>query len=229
MPSDCDAGGSRPVAEHPAIGTRKRASTGTRQRARVGQKAGRREPLLRFTSAAQWHAWLEKNHASPGAVWLRILKKGARGTSIGYLEAIEGALAWGWIDSQKGTLDDSAWVQRFNRRSARSLWSTLNREKAERLIAEGRMRPPGMAEVERARSDGRWARAYQPQSKATAPPDLAAALAASSRATEFFASLDSANRYAVLFRVQAAGKPETRARRIARLVEMLERGEKIHP
>jgi uncharacterized protein YdeI (YjbR/CyaY-like superfamily) len=208
---------------------RKRASTGTRPGPRVGQKAGRREPVLRFTSAAQWHAWLEQNHASPDAVWLRILKKGARGTSIGYLEAIEGALAWGWIDSQKGALDDSAWVQRFNRRSARSLWSTINRGKAERLIAEGRMRPPGMAEVERARSDGRWARAYQPQSQATVPPDLAAALAASSRATEFFAGLDSANRYAVLFRVQAAGKPETRARRIARLVAMLDRGEKIHP
>ncbi len=144
-------------------------------------------------------------------------------------EALEVALAWGWIDAQKRAHDDSWWLQRFTPRGPRSMWSKINREKALALIAAGEMKPPGMAEVERARRDGRWDSAYDSPSRASVPDDLAAALAASPRARAFFATLDSANRYAVLYRVQTARKAETRARRIAQLVAMLARHEKLHP
>jgi uncharacterized protein YdeI (YjbR/CyaY-like superfamily) len=185
------------------------------------------EPVLSFTKAADWHAWLASRHSEAQAVLLRIGKTGA--ASITYVEALDIALAWGWIDSQKRALDDSAWLQRFSPRSAKGPWSKINREKAEALIAADLMQPPGLAEVERAKRDGRWERAYDGARASTVPPDLAAALARNARARAFFAKLDGANRYAILYRVQTAKKPETRAGRITRFVAMCARGETIHP
>jgi uncharacterized protein YdeI (YjbR/CyaY-like superfamily) len=146
-----------------------------------------------------------------------------------YAEALDVGLAWGWIDSQKHALDDSAWLQRFTPRTKQSPWSKINCGKAEALIAAGRMEPPGLAEVERAKRDGRWERAYDGGRTSEVPPDLAAALARSNRARVFFETLDRANRYAILYRVQTARKPETRADRIARFVAMCARHETLHP
>jgi uncharacterized protein YdeI (YjbR/CyaY-like superfamily) len=184
--------------------------------------------ILEFSRASAWSAWLKSNHASSQGVWLRIAKKGAK-QSITYPEALEVALAWGWIDSQKRGLDDQAWLQRFGPRTAKSPWSKINRAKAEALIAAGTMKPPGLAEVERAKRDGRWERAYDGARAATVPEDLAAAFARDPRAQTFFSALDSANRYAILYRVQAAKKPETRAARIEQFVKMCARRETLHP
>jgi uncharacterized protein YdeI (YjbR/CyaY-like superfamily) len=185
------------------------------------------EPILAFTRAADWHAWLAAHHDKPQAVLLRIGKTGV--ISITYAEAIDAALAWGWIDSQKRALDDTAWLQRFSPRSTKSPWSKINRQKAESLIAACQMQPPGLAEVARAKRDGRWERAYDGARAATVPPDLAAAFARNAPARVFFEKLDGANRYAILYRVQTAKKPETRADRITRFVAMCARGETIHP
>jgi uncharacterized protein YdeI (YjbR/CyaY-like superfamily) len=185
------------------------------------------EPILTFARAADWHAWLAEHHGRPGAVMLRI-GKGARKT-ITYAEAIEVALAWGWIDSRKEALDDGAWLQRFSPRTAKSPWSKINRAKAEALIAAGKMEPSGLAEVEHAKRDGRWERAYDGARTSAVPPDLAAAFARNAQARAFFETIDGANRYAILYRVQAAKKPQTRAERIARFVGMCARGETIHP
>jgi len=186
------------------------------------------EPVLAVTSAAEWHDWLASRHGSSTGVLLRIAKKGAQKT-ITYAEALEVALAWGWIDSQKRPLDDGAWIQRFTPRAKQSPWSRINCAKAEALIAAGTMEPPGLAEVERAKRDGRWERAYDGGRTSEVPPDLAAALARNVRARLFFETLDRANRYAILYRVQTARKPETRADRIARFVAMCARHETLHP
>jgi uncharacterized protein YdeI (YjbR/CyaY-like superfamily) len=185
------------------------------------------EPILAFARGADWHAWLASHHEEPQAVLLRIGKSSMK--SITYAQALDVALAWGWIDSRKQALDESAWLQRFSPRSAKSPWSKINRQKAEGLIGAGTMQPPGLAEVERAKRDGRWERAYDGARASTVPPDLAIALARNARAGAFFEKLDGANRYAILYRVQTAKKPETRAERIARFVAMCARGETIHP
>lgn len=185
-------------------------------------------PILAFDSPDAWAAWLEEQHASSKGVWLKLAKKGSGIPSVTYAEALEVALCYGWIDGQKRSHDASAWLQKFTPRGKRSIWSKVNREKALALIESGRMRPAGLEEVERAQRDGRWEAAYDSQSTAAVPTDLAAALEQSPKAQAFFATLDSANRYAILFRVQTAKKAETRARRIEQLVQMLERGEKIH-
>jgi uncharacterized protein YdeI (YjbR/CyaY-like superfamily) len=156
-------------------------------------------------------------------------KKDSGIASVNHPEALEVALCYGWIDGQRKAQDDKHFLQRFTPRTPRSTWSKINRDKALKLIDEGRMQPAGLAEVDRARADGRWDAAYDAQSVATVPPDLQAALDANPKAAAFFAKLDSRNRYAVLFRTQGAKKPETRARRIAQFVEMLAKGEKIHP
>jgi uncharacterized protein YdeI (YjbR/CyaY-like superfamily) len=187
------------------------------------------ETPLRFRTASEWDGWLRRHHASSVGEWLSLAKKGSADSSLTYAEAIEVALAWGWIDGQKRAGDGSSWLQRFTPRSARSIWSKINREKAMALIAAGRMQPPGLAEVERAKKDGRWESAYDGARTSTVPPDLAAALERHSRAASFFAGLDAGNRYAILWRVQTAKKPETRARRIAEYVAMCARGETIHP
>lgn len=189
--------------------------------------APKTEPILELSDVKAWDAWLAKHHDRSGAVLLRIPKQ--KGSDLTYARALDAALAWGWIDSQKRALDASAWLQRFSPRAAKSPWSKINRARAEALIASGAMKPPGLAEVERARADGRWAQAYDGSRVAEVPADLTAALARNSRARAFFEALDRANRYAILYRVQTAKKPETRARRIERFVALCAAGETLHP
>jgi uncharacterized protein YdeI (YjbR/CyaY-like superfamily) len=184
---------------------------------------------LSFADARVFAAWLRKYHAASDGVWLKLAKKAAGVPSVTYAEAIEVALAWGWIDSRKQSLDGSAWLQRFSKRTVKSPWSKINCRKAEGLIAAGTMQPRGLSEVERAKRDGRWERAYHGARASNVPDDLAAALGRNKRALAFFEKLDGANRYAILYRVQTAKKPETRADRITRFVAMCARGETIHP
>jgi uncharacterized protein YdeI (YjbR/CyaY-like superfamily) len=186
-------------------------------------------PTLAFASPAALDAWLARHHATSPGVWLQLAKKAAKTASVTYAEAVEVALVWGWIDGQKRPLDAHAWLQKLTPRGKRSIWSKINRDKALALIAAGRMQPPGRAEVERAQADGRWADAYDSPRTSQVPEDLARALAKDAKARAAFATLNSANRYAILWRVQTAKKPETRARRIADLVAMLARGEKLYP
>jgi uncharacterized protein YdeI (YjbR/CyaY-like superfamily) len=185
-------------------------------------------PILLFATPPDLEAWLEESHAKSDGVWLKIAKKGAPVPSVTYAEALELALCFGWIDSQKRGHDETHFLQRFTPRRPRGRWSKINREKAEALIAVGRMRPTGLAEVEAARADGRWEAAYEGQRTATVPDDLQRELDANPAAREFFAGLDSANRYAVIYRLNEAKKPETRERRLRKFLAMLERGEKIH-
>lgn len=186
-------------------------------------------PILQFEKVSEWTAWLEKEGPLSPGLWMRIAKKGSSHSSISYEQAVEGALCYGWIDGQGKKLDDDFYLQKFTPRRKRSLWSRINRERAERLIAEGRMQPSGLEEVERAKADGRWDAAYEPPSKIEVPADLQAALDASPAAKAFFESLSGTNRYAVLFRVHNAKRPETRARRIEEFVKMLAEGRKIYP
>lgn len=186
-------------------------------------------PVLLFEGPGEWEAWLEENHAAAPGVWLRLGKKGAGLRTLTYEEALDAALCWGWIDGQKRSWDAVSWIQKFTPRRPRSTWSRVNTGKVARLTESGRMRPPGLREVERAKADGRWDAAYDSPRNATVPDDLRAALDASPAARDAFAALSGANRYAVLWRVQTARKPETRAKRIRDLVAMLERGETPHP
>ena len=186
-------------------------------------------PVVGFESTDAWDAWLAGHHADSPGLWLKIAKKGSAGRSISYSDALDVALCHGWIDGQKGRHDDDYWLQRFTPRKPGSKWSKINTERAEVLIASGRMRPAGLREVERARADGRWEQAYESQSRMTVPEDLARALAANERAGAFFATLDSANRYAILYRIGTAKRPETRAKRIDTFVAMLSEHKKIHP
>jgi uncharacterized protein YdeI (YjbR/CyaY-like superfamily) len=187
------------------------------------------EEVLQFAHQAAWAQWLAANHDRSKAVWLRHAKKGNPEPSVTYAEALEVALCFGWIDSRKKSDDDKYFLQRWSPRGPKSIWSQVNRESALRYMAEGRMQPAGLAEVERARRDGRWDAAYAPASRATIPPDLQAAFDAHPGAAEFFATVSSQNRYAVLFRIQSAKKPETRAARIELFAHMLARGETLHP
>ncbi|HET6567085.1 MAG TPA: YdeI/OmpD-associated family protein [Rhodothermales bacterium] len=187
------------------------------------------QPILLFEHEQAWAEWLEEHHADAAGVWLRLAKKKAEFQSVSYAEALDAALCYGWIDSQKKGYDASSWLQRFTPRGPKSIWSRINREKAQALMEAGRMKPAGLAAVERAKEDGRWAAAYDSQRNATVPDDLQVELDRNPKARAFFSTLDSANRYAVLFRIQTAKRPETRAKRIASLVGMLERNEKIHP
>ena len=186
-------------------------------------------PILSFASQKKWEEWLAKNHQTSKGLWLKIAKKGAGTDTCNYAEALEVALCYGWIDGQKGALDAEFWLQRFTPRGPRSQWSKVNREKATALIESGRMKPAGLAEVERAKADGRWEAAYDAQSKATVPEDLQRELDANPDAAAFFATLESYNRYAILYRIQEAKKPETRAKRVEKFIGMLKRGEKVHP
>jgi uncharacterized protein YdeI (YjbR/CyaY-like superfamily) len=185
-------------------------------------------PVLLFASKKDFEAWLEGNHAGAEGLWLKIAKKGSGVESVDYDEALELALCFGWIDSQKRGFDEAFFLQRFTPRRPRGKWSQINRAKAEELITAGAMRPAGLAEVEAAKADGRWGAAYAGQRTATIPEDLQRELDCNKDAREFFAKLDSANRYAILYRLQEAKKPETRQKRLQKFVAMLERGEKIH-
>ena len=184
---------------------------------------------LRFRSARTFETWLRKNHSASEGVWLEIARPGAPESTIAYDEAVEIALCYGWIDGQKKAQDAMHWLQRFTPRRPRSMWSKVNRARAEALIAAGRMQASGQAEIDRAKADGRWDAAYDSARTAGVPADLQVALDAQPKAAAFFSTLNAANRYAVLWRVQTAKKPETRAKRIETLVAMLARGEKIHP
>lgn len=185
-------------------------------------------PIRLFSDRAALEAWLEKSYDSSAGIWLKIAKKGTGERSVTYAEALELALCFGWIDSQKRGFNETHFLQRFTPRRPRGRWSKINREKAEALIAAGQMRPAGLAEVEAAKADGRWEAAYAGQRAAQVPPDLQRELDASPAAREFFDSLDSANRYAIVYRLDEAKKPETRDRRLRKFVAMLERGEKVH-
>jgi uncharacterized protein YdeI (YjbR/CyaY-like superfamily) len=187
------------------------------------------EERLAFASAAAFEAWLAERHATSDGLWIKFAKKGSGIPTVVYAEAVEASLRYGWIDGQVKRLDDDHYVQRFTPRRARSRWSKINRAKAEALIASGAMEPAGLAEVERAKADGRWDAAYDAPSTATVPDDLRAALDREPAAGEFFETIDSNNRYAILHRIQEAKRPETRARRIETFVAMLSRGETIHP
>ena len=180
----------------------------------------------RFATQAEWEAWLEAHHASAPGVWLEFAKKGSGVETVSYAEAVESALCFGWIDGQMKTLDERFYRQRFTPRRRRSSWSKVNVEKATALIEAGRMRPAGLAEVERAKEDGRWDAAYEPPSRITVPEDLERALHASPKARTAFDALDSQNRYLILYRVHGAKRPETRARRIAQFVDQLAEGRK---
>ncbi|MGV9238992.1 YdeI/OmpD-associated family protein [Streptomyces nigra] len=182
-----------------------------------------------FESAEAFQAWLGEKHAVSPGIWLKLRKKAPGVVALDYVQALDVALCYGWIDGQKAALDDEWWLQRFGPRTARSRWSKINRDKVAALIEQGRMRPPGQAEIDRAKADGRWDAAYDSPRTATVPDDLAAALAAEPAAAEFFETLNRTNRFAIIYRVQDAKRPETRARRIEKYVTMLAKGEKPHP
>ncbi len=187
------------------------------------------DPILIFAGQAEWESWLEINGSAVTGVWLRLAKKDAKKPTVSYAEALESALCHGWIDGQKKAENEHYWLQRFTPRAPRSIWSQINKAKAEALIAAGRMRAAGLREIDRARKDGRWDAAYSSARTSTVPDDLQNALDANKKAKAFFATLNSQNRYAILFRIQNVKKAETRARKIAQFIEMLADGKKLYP
>jgi uncharacterized protein YdeI (YjbR/CyaY-like superfamily) len=186
-------------------------------------------PVVQFEGPQAWATWLDEHHATSSGVWLRIAKKASGTASVTYDEALEVALCYGWIDGQKKSYDEESWLQKFTPRGAKSIWSKVNREKAEKLIARGAMKPAGLAAVEQAKQDGRWEAAYDSQSSASVPSDFQAALDQHEEARAFFATLNSRNRYAILFRIQTAKKAETRAKRIEQFIRMLTNHETLYP
>ncbi len=192
-------------------------------------KTARDLPILSFESRQSWEAWLDEHHADSPGIWLKIAKKGTGVASLDYAEALEGALCYGWIDGQKAAFDEVYWLQKFTPRGPKSGWSKLNCDKAQALIDAGRMQPAGLRQVEAARADGRWDAAYESQSRITVPEDFQAELDANPQAREFFSTLNSVNRYAILYRLQTAKKAETRTARMRKFIEMLSKKEKIYP
>ena len=190
---------------------------------------GMSDSVLAFESPAAWEAWLVEGHATVDGVWLKIAKKATGIPTVTHQEALDVALCYGWIDGQRKSLDDQWFLQRFTPRRARSNWSKVNQGKVERLVADGRMQAAGLREIERAKADGRWDAAYDPPSKAVVPLDLQQALDANPAAAALFATLNSQNRFAILYQVHGAKRPETRARRIEKFVAMLAAGDKLYP
>ncbi|MBE3559729.1 MAG: YdeI/OmpD-associated family protein [Ktedonobacteraceae bacterium] len=186
-------------------------------------------PILSFATQQDWEAWLSEHHTRTEGIWLKLAKKATGIPSLSYAEALEGALCYGWIDGQKASFDDQHWLQKFTPRRPGSLWSKINCDTAMELLAAGRMHAAGMRQIELAKADGRWNAAYAPQSKITIPDDFQRALDNNQQAREFFDTLNSANRYAILYRIQTAKKPETRASRIQKFIKMLEHHEKLYP
>lgn len=186
-------------------------------------------PTLPFASKKKWAAWLARQHDKSAGVWLKLARKGFDISSVTYDEAVDVALCYGWIDGQKKGFDDKHWLQKFTPRAPRSIWSKINTEKAEKLIQSGEMKPAGLKAIEAARQDGRWDAAYESQKNISIPDDFQAELDKNPQAQASFRSLNSANRYAILFRIHHAKKAETRARRIQQFVEMLESGKESHP
>jgi uncharacterized protein YdeI (YjbR/CyaY-like superfamily) len=189
------------------------------------------KPMVKrlFKSQAHWHAWLEENHENPDGVWVHFAKKDSGMVTVRYDEALETALCFGWIDGQLRTHDEKTFVRKFTPRRARSIWSKVNRTKAEHLIKSGRMNPPGLRAIERAREGGEWDAAYDSSRTATVSPEFQLALDKSRSAAAFFGRLDSANRYAMLWRIQTARSPEARAKRITEIMSMLKAKETFHP
>ena len=185
-------------------------------------------PIIGFDGPDAFDAWLATEPRTSPGLWLKLAKKSAQVAALSRAEAIDAALCHGWIDGQLDKYDEAYWLVRFTPRKRASKWSEVNRARAVELIAQGRMRPAGLAEIEAAKADGRWDAAYAPASTAQVPPDLQAALDVSPEAAAFFATLKGANRYAILYRISTAKRPETRARRIADFVAMLQRGETVH-
>ena len=186
-------------------------------------------PILPFASKKKWSDWLAKHHDRSTGVWLKLGKKDSGIASITYEEALDVALCYGWIDGQKKGFDDQYWLQKFTPRGPKSIWSKINTEKAERLIASGEMKSAGLKAIGAAKNDGRWDAAYASQKNISIPEDFQAALDNNKKAKAFFATLNSVNRYAILFRIHNAKRSQTRARRIQQFVEMLERGGKVYP
>ena len=186
------------------------------------------ESVKLFKSKQNWAAWLEKNHRKSAGLWLRLAKKDSGLRSVSYKEALEVALCYGWIDGQKRPENEQTWLQRFVPRSSRSIWSKINREKVLALIASGEMKDAGLEAIENAKKNGRWDAAYDSPGGATVPADFQKALNANPRAAAFFKTLDRANRYAVLWRIQTVKKAETRARKIQQFIDMLAKKEKLH-
>src|SRR4051812_21020626 len=186
-------------------------------------------PMLFCADQAAWRAWLAEHQSESAGGWLKIAKAASDHQSVTYAEALDEALCFGWIDGQKRSVDADHWLQRFTPRRPTSKWSRVNTEKAEALIAAGRMQPAGQAEVEAAKADGRWQAAYPPQRRAVVPDDLAVALAANPAAAQEFDQLDSRNRYSILYRVNDAKRAQTRADRIKKFVAMLAEGKRLYP
>jgi uncharacterized protein YdeI (YjbR/CyaY-like superfamily) len=195
----------------------------------VAQEQGKDgKPILTFASQAEWEAWLDAEHAASDGVWVKFAKKGSGVTTVVYAEALDVALCYGWIDSQVASHDERFYLQKFTPRRARSKWSRINRDKVAGLTKQGRMKPAGLEQVALAKADGRWAAAYASPANATVPDDLQKALDANPGAAEFFATLSGSNRYAILYRLEDAKKPETRARRLEKFVAMLNEQKKIY-
>jgi uncharacterized protein YdeI (YjbR/CyaY-like superfamily) len=194
----------------------------------AGEQGKDGRPILAFASQAEWESWLDAQHTSSDGVWLKFAKKGSGVESVVYAEALEVALCHGWIDSQVKSLDERFYLQKFTPRRARSKWSRVNRDKIEKLTEQGRMKPAGLAQVELAKADGRWEAAYASPANIEVPDDLQAALEDNPKAAEFWAGLNKSNRFAILYQLQDAKKPETRARRLDKFLGMLERGEKLY-
>lgn len=186
------------------------------------------DTVMTFASQDEFEQWLEEHHAKEDLLWIKFARKGSGVAGLTYEEAVLVGLCYGWIDGQAASLDDTYWVQRFTPRRAKSNWSKINRERAEMLITEGKMRPSGLREIERAKANGRWEAAYDGPSTIGVPEDLQAALEKNPAARSFFETLNSSNRYAILYRIQEARKPETRASRIDKFVSMLSQGKKIY-
>ncbi len=185
-------------------------------------------PILAFVTPQKWETWLQANHAKADGLRLQLFKKDSGKKSITYAQALDEALCYGWIDGQKRSLDAESWVQIFTPRRARSIWSKRNQEHVARLIAEKRMQPAGQAAINAAKKDGRWAKAYDSPKTMVVPADFLKAVKADKKAAAMFATLNKANTYAIAWRLQTAKKPETRAKRFALLLAMLQKGEKLH-
>ncbi len=185
-------------------------------------------PIISFASPEAWRRWLEENHTDPAGIWMQLAKKDSGIASVSYAEAILVALCYGWIDGQSKSYDGSYWLQKFTPRRAKSIWSKINRDRATTLIAEGKMHMAGLREIDRAKADGRWERAYDSPKNATVPEDLQRELDRNGAAREFFESLDGTNRYAILFRIQTAATPALRSARIEKFITMLAEKKTIH-
>ncbi len=186
-------------------------------------------PILPFASATKWSAWLAKNHAKSDGIWLQFFKKDSAVKSITYAEALDKALCYGWIDGQLKKHDAQSWLHRFTPRRPRSMWSKRNTEHVARLTQESRMMLAGLAQVEQAQADGRWLVAYDSHSTMTIPDDFLHAVARNKKTRAFFEALNKTNRYSIAWRLQTAKTPAIRAKRMAVLLDMLHRGESIHP